>query len=296
MTQSHSSPTGLWLPLVTPFKNGTVDVPSLERLLRHMLTQPIDGVILAATSGEGFALDANELSLITTTARRLIDEHGNEQPLFLGVPGSDTRSAARTIAQTSDWPIDGYLANCPTYCRPAQDGLQAHFTALANETDRPVILYNIPYRTGVNMLNETVLRLAEQPNIVGIKDCCANAAQSCELMRDAPAGFSVMTGEDPLLYTAMTHGAAGAILTAAHVLATPYTDVCQKLATGDQPGALEAWQQIAHLPPLLFAAPSPAPVKHWLWRLGLIDSPELRLPMTGLPPAIAAKIDQVIGV
>ncbi|MGO4723047.1 MULTISPECIES: 4-hydroxy-tetrahydrodipicolinate synthase [unclassified Inquilinus] len=283
------NPNGLWLPLITPFRDGVLDETSLRRLVRHYAAGPVDGLILAATTGEGMTLDAGETERVVAIAAE-----ESMQPLILGLSGSDTRKLVKEIAHTADWPIAGTLIACPYYVRPSQDGLIRHFSALADATDRPILIYNIPYRTGVNLGNEAMLRLAERPNIVGVKDCCADARQSFELLRDRPAGFSVLTGEDALFYTALTQGADGGILASAHVETEAFAAIRNRLLAGDQPGALAAWRDLSELPPLLFAEPSPAPIKHWLWRTGLIDSPELRLPMTGVSDAVAARLDREI--
>ena len=194
---------------------------------------------------------------------------------------------------TSTWPVDGYLIACPYYTRPSQEGLYRHFAALAGATARPILVYNIPYRTGVNMANDTLLRLAELPNIAGVKDCCADQEQSFDLIRAKPPSFSVMTGEDALFYAALTQGADGGILASAHIDTARFASVREYLRQRRSararcaPGAT-----LADLPRLLFAEPSPAPIKHWLWRAGLIDSPEVRLPMTQVSDALAARIDQ----
>jgi 4-hydroxy-tetrahydrodipicolinate synthase len=139
-----------------------------------------------------------------------------------------------------------------------------------------------------------MLRLAECSNIVGVKDCSADPAQSFDLIRARPPGFAVLTGEDALFYTALTQGADGGILASAHVETAAFANVRVLLRNGDQPGALNAWRTLVDLPRLLFAEPSPAPIKHWLWRIGLIESPELRLPMTAVSETLAARIDREI--
>ncbi len=121
------------------------------------------------------------------------------------------------LDETAVWPIDGYLIASPYYLRPSQRGLLQHFSVLADHTSWPIVLYNIPYRTGVNLTNETLLRLAEHPNIVGLKDCCGDRAQTIELLRRRPSGFRVLTGEDAQYYDALADGADGAILLSAHV-------------------------------------------------------------------------------
>jgi 4-hydroxy-tetrahydrodipicolinate synthase len=280
---------GLWLPLVTPFRDGALDEASLRRMVRHYLGQPIDGFILAATTGEGMTIDEQETEQLVSI---VATEIAGQRPVYLGISGSDTRKVAKALAGSAPWPVDGTLIACPYYTRPSQEGLYRHFAALSGATARPILVYNIPYRTGVNMANDTLLRLAELPNIIGVKDCCADAAQSFDLIRASPAGFSVMTGEDAWFYTALTLGAAGGILASAHIDTTRFAAIRHMLIAGDHASALRAWRDLAELPRLLFAEPSPAPIKHWLWRIGLIDSPEVRLPMTQVSDVLAARIER----
>jgi 4-hydroxy-tetrahydrodipicolinate synthase len=287
----ETGPHGLWLPLVTPFRGGALDEASLCRLVRHYAAQPIDGLILAATTGEGLTLsDAGTETLVAVAASELAAA-GRRMPVFLGLSGSDTRKLLETLDRTAAWPIDGYLIACPYYTRPSQDGLFRHFAALADRAAWPILIYNIPYRTGVNMGNETMLRLAEHANIIGVKDCCFDAAQSFDLMRARPHGFSVLTGEDALFYSALTQGADGGITASAHLETAAFAEVRTLLLAGDRPGALARWRGLVDLTRLMFAEPSPAPVKHALWRLGLIDSAELRLPMTPVSEGLANRID-----
>jgi 4-hydroxy-tetrahydrodipicolinate synthase len=215
-------------------------------------------------------------------------------PLFLGLSGSDTRKGVKALHHTGNWPIDGYLIACPYYTRPSQAGLYQHFARLAGNTSRPILVYNIPYRTGVNLGNETMLRLAQIPNIAGVKDCCADPAQSFDLLRDRPLGFAVLTGEDALFHTAVTQGADGGILASAHIDPRGFAMVRERFLAGDHTNALTAWRGLVDLPRLLFTEPSPGPIKHWLWRIGLIDSAELRLPMTPVSDILAARIDREI--
>src|SRR5262249_52470312 len=149
---------GIWLPLVTPFRDGALDETSLAGLAGHYATAPIAGVILAATTGEGLVLDdAETVRVVDVVAGTLA---GRKQVL-LGRCGSDTRRLAKRLAATAAWPVDGYLITCPYYSRPSQDGMRQHFAALAGTTERPILVYNIPYRTGVNLANDTLLRLAD---------------------------------------------------------------------------------------------------------------------------------------
>jgi len=256
--------SGIWLPLVTPFREGRLDERSLLRLLRHYLGQPVDGLILAATTGEGLTLDEAETERLAALAAA---EVAGRLPLYLGLSGSDTRKLAKTLAQRAAWPVEGYLIACPYYVRPSQEGLYRHFAALAEVTDRPILIYNIPYRTGVNMTNETLLRLAELPNITGLKDCAADAAQSAELLRRKPAGFSVLTGEDAQFHAALAQGADGGILATAHLRTEGFASARAQFLAGNNAAAREIWH-------------------------GLIDL--VRLPMTEITTALAARLSAAL--
>jgi 4-hydroxy-tetrahydrodipicolinate synthase len=287
-------PSGVWLPLITPFRDDRLDAASLRRLIGHYADKPVDGLIVGATTGEGLTLDdveIEQLVMLTAAAQR---DFGLRVPLVLGVSGSDTSKLVKWLSRTADWPLDGYLIACPYYTRPSQHGLLLHFSALADSTARPIMIYNIPYRTGVNLGNEAMLRLAERHNVVGVKDCCGDTLQTVELLRKRPRGFAVLTGEDALFYGALVRGSDGGILASAHVHTEAFAKVRQHMLAGDQLRASAQWQQLADIPRLLFCEPSPAPLKYWLWRSGLIHSPEVRLPMTPITSALAGQLDRRI--
>ena len=285
---------GLWLPLVTPFRDGEIDEPSLCRLIAHYVQSPIDGLILAATSGEGMTLDMSELERVVTLTRAAIASSKRYLPICLGLSGAGTRKMLDALDETATWPIDGYLIASPYYLRPSQRGLLQHFTALADHASWPIVLYNIPYRTAVNLTNDTLLRLAEHPNIVGMKDCSADREQSIDLLRRRPPGFRVLTGEDAQYYDALTDGADGAILLSAHFETETFASVRTLLKQGNRDDAQAAWERVCELTKLLFAEPSPSPAKYWLARTGLIDSAEVRLPMVEVSTELAARLDKEI--
>jgi 4-hydroxy-tetrahydrodipicolinate synthase len=288
---------GLWLPLVTPFRNGELDEASLRRLVRHYTALPVDGLILAATTGESLTLTSEETERLVRVAR---DEAASARefergfPICLGLSGSNTSALLGTLARTAGWPIDGYLISCPYYSRPSQRGLELHFNALADRAAHPILLYNIPYRTGVNLGNEAMLRLAGHPNIFGLKDCCADRNQSLDLLRRRPQNFAVLTGEDAQYQEALADGADGGILASAHIETETFAEIGKLTAAGERDAALSCWKSVAELTRLLFAEPSPAPIKYWLWRTGLIESAELRLPMTEVSPGLAVRLDEEI--
>lgn len=283
--------SGIWLPLITPFVDGELDEASLARLAEHYCRERLDGFILAATTGEGLVLDDAETERVVAIAA---EASAWRKPILLGLCGSNTGQLVRRLAATATWPVDGYLVTCPYYSRPSQEGLYKHFAALADATERPILVYNIPYRTGVNMSNDTLLRLAEIKNIAGVKDCCADQAQSFDLLRRRGPGFSVLTGEDALFYGAITHGADGGILASAHINVSGFAAVRDAVMDGGLERALQFWQPLLDVVRLLFAEPNPAPIKHALWRRGLISSPELRLPMTGISTRLAEQIDRIL--
>jgi 4-hydroxy-tetrahydrodipicolinate synthase len=282
---------GLWLPLVTPFRDGEIDEPSLRRLVQHYARQPIDGLILAATSGEGMTLGIAELERIVALTRAEISTSRRYLPICLGLSGAVTSKMLDALDETAAWPIDGYLIASPYYLRPSQRGLLAHFTALADHASWPIVLYNIPYRTGVNIDNETLLHLACHPNIVGLKDCGADRARSIDLLARRPAGFRVLNGDDAQYFDALTDGADGAILLSAHIETESFAAVRTLLRQGNREAAQARWDAIRDLTSLLFTEPSPAPAKYWLARTGLIDSAEVRLPMVEVGSELAGRLD-----
>jgi 4-hydroxy-tetrahydrodipicolinate synthase len=293
MTELRSSLHGLWLPLITPFRDGALDEASLRRLVRHYISLPIDGLIVAATTGESLTLEPAETETLVFAVRDEVRKLRN-LPICLGLAGSNTGALLDLLARTANWPIDGYLISCPYYSRPSQRGLELHFGALADRAEHPVMLYNIPYRTGVNLGNEAMLRLAAHPNIVGLKDCSDQRSQSLDLLRRRPADFVVLTGEDARYQEALSDGADGGILAAAHVETEAFAEIQRLAAWRHGDAALARWHSVADLTRLLFFEPSPAPIKYWLWRIGLIESAELRLPMTGVSRELAARLDQEI--
>ena len=162
MQTSNSIPQGIWLPLITPFKDGAFDEASARRLARHYVAAPVDGFILAATTGEGLTIDDDEIErYVRHLPGARSTAAGRPTQLYLGLSGSDTRKVIKALARTSVWPVDGYLIVCPYYTRPSQLGLYRHLPRSADSTAKPIMIYNIPYRTGVNLGNEQMLRLAE---------------------------------------------------------------------------------------------------------------------------------------
>jgi 4-hydroxy-tetrahydrodipicolinate synthase len=281
--------SGVWLPIVTPFVDGKVDFVSYERMLEHYLAAGVSGIFPLGTTGESPTIDDAEADAIV---ERTVGAVAGRAPVFVGIGGNDTRKVVTTVERLQRYDFPGIVSVCPYYNRPGQDGLREHFTRVARATDREVLIYNIPYRTGVNLTNDTLLRLAEVPNIVGVKDSSGSLLQSLELLRRRPAGFSVMTGEDASFYTMLAHGADGGILAASHLRTELFVAVYQRMAANDHQGARRLWARLETLVPRLFQEANPMPIKHCLARQGLIKSPECRLPLTRVSDTLAGELDR----
>lgn len=280
--------SGLWLPLITPFRDGALDLESYERLVAHYLSRGVDGLFPLGTTGESPTLDEDEVAAIV---ERTLAVAKDRVPVFVGLGGNATHKVEKSLKRLERLPFQGIVSVCPYYNRPSQDGLTEHFRRIAEATDRDVLIYNIPYRTAVNLSNDSLLELAQVPNIVGVKDSSGSIAQSLELLARKPADFSVLTGEDALYFTMMANGADGGILAASHVMTERFVEVGRRFAANDVAGARAAWAPLAAITPLLFAEANPMPIKHLLWRQGLIASPECRLPLTKISDGLARRLD-----
>ena len=251
-------PTGVWIPLVTPFKDGRVDLASYRRLIEHYVVRGVSALFPLGTTGESPTLDDGEIDEIVATT---VEVAAGRLPVYVGVGGSDTRKVIKAIRRLERFGFAGIVSVCPYYSRPSQDGMRQHFSAIADATDRQVVIYNIPYRTSVNLANDTLLRLAERRNIVGVKDSSGSMAQSLELLAVKPAGFSVLTGEDPLYFTMMCNGADGGILAAAHLATQRFVEVGRLIEANDLAAAPAARFPLQGLIPKLFQEAIPMPIK-----------------------------------
>lgn len=284
--------SGVWIPLVTPFCAGAVDLESYEALVEHYIAEGAAGLFPLGTTGESPVLDAREACALIERALAIA---AGRVPVFVGTGGNATAKAVDELKRIGKHGFDGIVSVCPYYNRPGQDGLFEHFSRIAEAADRPVLIYNIPYRTGVNLANDTLLRLAERHrHIAGVKDSSGRLTQSLDLLRRRPPGFAVFTGEDAAFYTMLANGADGGILAAAHVATAEFVAVAQALRANDHRRAHVLWSRLEPLMPLLFEEANPMPVKYCLWRQGLLRSPECRLPLTRVSPALAAKLDRVL--
>ena len=282
---------GVLIPLVTPFMNGTVDIEAYTRLLRHYLGTGVHGLVPLGTTGESFNIDESEYNQIVEATVEVVK---GRVPVFVGVSSNSTMKAVHQVENLNRYSITGYLVTSPYFNLPSQEGLFEHYARVAGATDKQVLIYNIPYRTGRNVENATTLKLAKIPNIVGIKDSSGNVPQSIELLRERDPGFSVLTGEDILFYFNAVSGGNGGIMAAAHLQTERFVQVWYCVQKKDFQTALLEWNTLTRMIPLLFKEPNPAPIKYILARKGLIPSAELRLPMTGVSEAFKKVLDSFV--
>jgi 4-hydroxy-tetrahydrodipicolinate synthase len=282
---------GVLIPLVTPFIDGRVDIESYRRLVLSYLGKGIHGLIPLGTTGESPTVEENEYDQVVEAT---VDVVKGRIPVYVGVCSNSTAKAVHQVENLNRYSVSGYLVTSPYYNLPSQDGIFEHYARIAGSTDKQVLIYNIPYRTGRNVENTTTLRLSRITNIVGIKDSSGNVPQSIELLRERDPGFSVLTGEDIFFYFNAVSGGNGGIMASAHLQTERFVRVWDCIQTNDLQTALLEWNRLTRMIPQLFKEPNPAPIKYILARKGLIQSAELRPPMTGVSEAFKSVLDAFV--
>ncbi len=280
---------GVMVPLVTPFKNGKIDYESYSRMINNLIEQGINGIIPLATTGESPTISEYEYEEIL---EKTIEFTNKRVPIYTGFGGNNTGDVVKKLKILDKYDIDGILSVAPYYSRPNQQGLYEHFKSISESTDMNIIIYNIPYRTGTNIQNDTILKLSELNNIVGVKDCSGDMKQTTDLLINRPKDFSIMTGEDAYFYTTLTLGGDGGIMASASIKPKEFIDVYNLVKNNNNKEAFEKWKDIYNMIPLLFAEPNPTPVKYCLKRLGIIDSDEVRLPLVNISKELEDRLNQ----
>jgi len=267
--------SGVYVPLVTPFSAREVNEAVLRELIDYLIAEGVSGLVPCGTTGESATLAHEE-------HRRVIEltvEHAaGRVPVMAGTGSNNTAEALEMTRHAEAAGADAALAICPYYNRPNQAGLIEHFRRLAGSTSLPLLIYNIPKRTGVNMEAATVAELARIPNIVGIKEASGDINQIMDIIRLTDEGFSVLSGDDHLLYSIMLLGGQGGIAAAAHIAPRMWGRLVELVDAGDIPAARELHYRLLPLVRVLFLEPNPAPVKAALDMLGL-DVGDPRLPL-----------------
>jgi 4-hydroxy-tetrahydrodipicolinate synthase len=273
--------SGIWLPLVTPFRSGEVDVESLQSLTDHYARSGIAGVVALGTTGEAALLSDLER---VTVLQAITDVVDGRLPVLVGIGGFDTREFVREIRRLERWDVAGFLVSTPAYVCPDQAGIAWHFEQIAQQTERPIVLYDVPHRTGVSIEPDTVARLAECENIVAIKACVSRHFDTlCKLP------INVLCGTDEAFVDCLASGGHGGILASAHVCADLLIEIQTLMDANDQATARRLFEQLKPVLKLLFAAPNPSAIKAMLSIEGRIDD-EVRMPITPAPAALVEKL------
>ena len=274
--------------MVTPFgPRGEVDLDAAESLARYLVAEGNDGLVVCGTTGEAPALTDDEKLQLFARCKRAV---GESAAIVAGTGGNNTRHSVELTKRAEALGVDAILAVVPYYNKPTQDGMLLHFGALAEATTLPVIVYNIPARTGANMLPATLLELAARHgNIAGVKESSGDIAQFAAILRARPDGFRFWSGDDYLFLPALALGAEGLISVAAHHCARELPALQGAYERGAVAAAARGSLQLSELVATLFATPNPIPIKWAMNELGFPAGP-CRSPLGAMPPELAARL------
>ena len=283
---------GLGIALVTPFTaDGQVDYKSLKRLLEYQIDNGADFLCILATTGETPCLTQQEKDNITQLVK---DVNHGRLPILKGCGGNNTAAIVEEL-KNSDWTgIDGILSVCPYYNKPSQEGLYQHFKAIADASPLPVVLYNVPGRTGINLKPETTVRLANDcENIVAIKEASGSLEQVDEIIKNKPKRFDVISGDDALTFSMVASGAAGVISVIGNALPKEFSRMIRLEFRGEYEPARKIHHAFTELYSLLFVDGSPAGVKALLHEMGFIEN-QLRLPLVPTKVSTLQKMAEIL--
>lgn len=282
---------GVWVPVITPFKEEKVDFTSYKRLVQHYINEGVSGIMPTATTGEVPTLSEQEYEEIIAKTMEFVN---GRIPVFIGLGGNNTKSVISKLKIVEKYKVQGILSVSPYYNRPDQRGIYEHFNAISQSTDLDIVLYNIPYRTGRNIENETLFKLAEKKNIIGVKDACGDFNKTIDLLLNKPEGFSVLSGEDNWFYSSLTLGGDGGIVASSHLRTKDFVKVYNDVKNNNYKEALKTWTELSKFIPLLFNEPNPTPIKYVLSQKGLIDSGEVRLPLIEITDGLKKELEFLI--
>ncbi|RKG30098.1 4-hydroxy-tetrahydrodipicolinate synthase [Acinetobacter tianfuensis] len=292
MTQQAQTIQGSIVAIVTPmFEDGSVDWKGLEKLVEWHIKQGTNSIVAVGTTGEASTLSMAEH---TQVIKEIIRVANKRIPIIAGTGANSTHEAIELTKEAKELGADAALLVTPYYNKPTQEGLFQHYKAIAAAADLPLILYNVPGRTGVDMLNETVIRLADIPQIVGIKDATGDVPRGIELLKGLEGkNMTVYSGDDATAYQLMEHGAKGNISVTANVAPKEMSGICAAALAGDHAKAAELNDQVANLHNILFCESNPIPVKWALHDMGLIST-GIRLPLTTLAEQYRAPLHEAL--
>ncbi|MFD1258885.1 4-hydroxy-tetrahydrodipicolinate synthase [Mucilaginibacter terrae] len=279
---------GTGVAMVTPFDaQGQVDYAGLENLINYLINNGVNYLVSLGTTGESATLNKEEKKKVWAFTAQVVNKRVN---LVAGIGGNNTYEVVEAVKEFDTIGYDAILSASPHYNKPIQEGIYQHYKAIAEASTLPIILYNVPGRTGSNMSAETTVRLAHDfKNIIGIKEASGNFDQFNQIMRDKPAGFLFISGDDPVTLPMMALGAVGVISVVGNAVPRQFSNMINTCLTGNFKAAQQAHYQLIEFTRLMFAEGSPGGVKTALKQLGICGD-KLRLPLVQVSTPIADKI------
>jgi 4-hydroxy-tetrahydrodipicolinate synthase len=283
--------TGAFVAIVTPFKDGRVDETALRDLVEFQIANGSHGIVPCGTTGESATLAFEEHERVVEV---VLEQVNGRVPVVAGTGSNNTAEAIRLTKHAKECGANGALMISPYYNKPTQEGLYRHFKAVAESVDIPIIVYNIPGRTAVNIEPETLARLAEIPNIVGVKEATGSMKQITDIIRLCGEDFTVLSGEDYITFPLLAVGGKGVISVVSNVAPKDMADLCTLYLEGKVREARDLYYRVLPLCHALFYETNPAPVKAALKMMGKIASDEVRLPLVPMQPANRERLKKVI--
>ena len=279
---------GTGIALITPFnEDKSVDFQALERIVNHVIDGGADFLVALGTTSEAPTLTPEEKQLVVAT---ILKANAGRLPVLLGLGGNNTQAVIEQIKTQDFNGIDGILSVVPFYNKPNQRGMKAHFEAIADASPVPVILYNVPGRVGVNLQAATCVALAKHPNIIAVKEASGNLTQIMEILRDKPADFDVLSGDDGITQPLMALGANGVISVAANAYIKPFSKMMSAMKEGYTEEALKLHYAMLRMNQLIFADGNPAGIKCLMSLMGLCKN-VLRLPLVPVSDNVKQDIE-----
>ncbi len=279
---------GTGIALITPFnEDKSVDFAALEHIVNHVIDGGADFLVALGTTSEAPTLSAEEKEQVVST---ILKANAKRLPVLLGLGGNNTQTVIEQIKKQDFTGIDGILSVVPYYNKPNQRGMKAHFTAIADASPVPVILYNVPGRVGVNLQAATCVELAKHPNIIAVKEASGNLMQIMEILRDKPADFDVISGDDGITQPMMALGAQGVISVAANAYIKPFSRMMNAMREGQHEEALRLHYTMLRMNQLIFADGNPAGIKCLMSIMGLCKN-VLRLPLVTASETVQKEIE-----
>ena len=280
---------GTGIALITPFKQDqSVDTESLIRIVNHVIENGADFLVALGTTSEAPTLTADEKRLVVGT---ILKANAGRLPVMLGMGGNNTQAVIEAIKSQDFTGIQGILSVVPFYNKPNQRGMRAHFEAIADSSPVPVVVYNVPGRVGVNLQAATCVELAKHPNIIAVKEASGNLQQIMEILRDKPADFDVLSGDDGITQPLMALGATGVISVAANAYIQPFSRMMRAMKEGRIDEALKLHYAMLRMNQLIFADGNPAGIKCLMSRMGLCEN-VLRLPLVTANDKVEKEIEE----